>query len=212
MGLSFKGFLRASFLLATAGLLGCGESRLNDRWRAPVPKQQPAAVDSAAAYYIQVELGQDRFSLDPFEHLKDAVNGVDFYLPVSAKKYRTLERGNNLVDDFRAGSAILNGSFSATKLKVTEVPVVSTKADTTSYDVTLTLGQSRLSLDPFKHLKDALNEVEFKWDVPGEVYNNLNVGDDLIEGGFRVGSFLMQGSTSSWHLKVVRKNGPTPGK
>lgn len=101
-----------------------------------------------------------------------------------------------------------SGSFGDQELSVESIPQVSTNADKTACNVVLELRQSNFSLDVTKHIKNKFNAVKFEWQVPGSVYTNLNVGDDLIKDGFRSGSFVLKGSVGSWHLKVVEKKGP----
>lgn len=50
---------------------------------------------------IQVDLSQKRLSLNPFSHLKGAMNTVEFVLPVSCSFY----------DKVREGDQLLSGSF-----------------------------------------------------------------------------------------------------
>ena len=204
--------LAAVFLAAV--LAGCD----GNVQQQPAANANPAAAQAAApkaaekhgagAYYVQVRLKQSHFSLDLGTHIKDAANAVDFALPTAKARYEQLHKGQDLVDAFRAASAWISGSLGDTRLTVRDVPEVDSAADPSACRVQLELRQSHFNLSLSDHIKDAANAVKFDWDVPGNVYQNLNVGDDLIEHGFRAGSFVMHGSVGAWHLKVTEKKGP----
>lgn len=69
--------------------------------------------------YLEIELSQSRFSLDPLEHLKDGMNKVTFLLPVSCKFYSEVNIGDQLLKHrFRSGSFIVSGSMGKWSLKV----------------------------------------------------------------------------------------------
>jgi hypothetical protein len=192
---ALKKGLAAAFL--AVAMTGCDQ--------APQPPAQPAAT-----YYVDVDLRQSHSILfsDLDQHMKDAMNAVDFALPTSKARYQQLHEGEDLVDAFRAASFWISGTIGDTKLSVKDLPPVNPTADSSSCRVELELRQSHFNLSLSDHIKDAANAVKFDWDVPGDVYNNMKVGDDLIENGFRTGSFVMNGSVGNWHLKVLEKKGP----
>ncbi|TAL28953.1 MAG: hypothetical protein EPN97_13935 [Alphaproteobacteria bacterium] len=207
---AWKKGLTAIFM--AAALSGCdapppGQQPVNNR--ATTAAAQPVK-QQAGAYYVTVDLRQSHSILfsDPTEHIKDAVNAMQFALPTAKARYGQLHKGDNLVDKFRAASFWIEGNLGSTKMSVQEVPAVSETADTSACRVQLLLSQSNFTLDLAKHLKNSLNAVKFDWDVPADVYQNMKVGDDLIEHGFRAGSFIVKGSVGSWHLKVLEKKGP----
>lgn len=201
--------LSLAFAVATTGFLtGCQDN--NDRTNAQ-NRQPPAATEqfqqnAQEICTITVRLKQSRWSLDPFAHAKDAMNATEFTLPTACDTAGTLKSGDNLMESFRAGSLFLRGSLSDFKLTAKDVPQF-THEDETAYRVKLRLHQSRFSIDPLSHAKDWANAVEFYWDVPETAYEKMKIGDDLIDGGFRWGSLLVEGSTSSWALDVVEKVG-----
>ncbi|HYD18499.1 MAG TPA: hypothetical protein VEF76_08480 [Patescibacteria group bacterium] len=198
-----------SLVFAALALAGCDMPR-NDAQAPAAPGATAAQTQNAApAYYVTVDLRQSHFTLDPFEHARDSWNAVEFALPASKAQYDRLNKGDNLVDKFRSASFWIDGSIGSTKMTVEGKPAVRADADATAYKVKLQLYQSNLSLDPFKHLKNSGNAIEFNWEVPGNVYNEMKVGDDLIKDGFRTGSFVLKGSVGKWHLKVAEKNGPS---
>lgn len=69
-------------------------------------------------YVLSIKGKQSRFSLDLGEHAKDAMNAFTFDIPVDAVFYKSVSIGTELVDDFRSGSFIMNGSFGSMKLTV----------------------------------------------------------------------------------------------
>lgn len=198
----------AAAFLAAAALTGCDPA---PRQTASAPSHVSAtapAPKGADAYYVTVHLKQSHFSLDPGTHIKDAMNAVDFALPTAKARYEQLHRGEDLVDAFRAASFWIEGSVGDTKLTIKDVPAVDSAADASACRVRLELRQSHFNLDIGDHIRDHFNAVKFDWDVPGNVYQNLHVGDDLIAHGFRTGSLIVNGSVGSWHLKVIDKEGP----
>lgn len=87
------------------------------------------AIDSLALYNEQLKLGKTRyvitfegkqshFSLDISEHVKDEMNAFTFEIPVDAVYYRSVNIGDNIVDEFRTGSLFMKSSFGDMKLKV----------------------------------------------------------------------------------------------
>jgi hypothetical protein len=178
---------------------------------APQSATQTAPVKKGAgSYYVNVDLRESHSILfsDPSEHVRDAMNATQFALPTAKARYAQLHRGDNLVDKFRAASFWVGGSLGSTKMSVDEVPAVRDDADASACRVQFELSQSHFTLSLGQHLKDAGNKIKFDWDVPGDAYKNMNVGDDLIEHGFNTGSLIIRGRVGNWHLKVLEKKGP----
>lgn len=69
-------------------------------------------------FILKLELKQSHFSLDIGTHMKDSMNAIEFDIPVDEDFYKSVKVGTNIVDDFRAGSFIMNGSFGDWKMKV----------------------------------------------------------------------------------------------
>lgn len=69
-------------------------------------------------FILKIEFSQSRVSLDIWQHVKDGMNAGQFEIPVDKEFYDSVEVGTRLVDDFRAGSFILRGSFSSWNFKV----------------------------------------------------------------------------------------------
>ena len=72
------------------------------------------------------------------------------------------------------------------------------------YILKLRLKQSRVSLDLFEHAKDAMNAIEFEIPVDKEFYNQVSVGDEIVDN-FRAGSFIINGYFGSWDMKIKGK-------
>lgn len=71
-------------------------------------------------YVLKIRLKQNRFSLDIGEHMKDAMNAIEFELPVDEEFYNDVSIGTTITDQFRAGSFLLKGSFSSWNMTVTD--------------------------------------------------------------------------------------------
>ncbi|MCB9988715.1 MAG: hypothetical protein H6868_05180 [Rhodospirillales bacterium] len=162
--------------------------------------------------HVDVTLGQSRYSIDPFNHLKDFINETTFALPTSCEKMKTLKEGDDLVKKFRTGSLLTSGSLSGWDIEIKSVPSIEKPEDPSSCRLRLELRQSRYSFDPLAYAKDALNAVEFDWDVPCTVHDAVAVGQNLLNSDLRVGSVLIKQSISSWKLNVVEKKGTTQPK
>lgn len=69
--------------------------------------------DSAKApkYILKLRLKQAHFSLSIKKHIKDAVNAIDFEMPVDKEFYDSVSEGTEIIDKFRFGSFVLGGSF-----------------------------------------------------------------------------------------------------
>ncbi|PWK26848.1 hypothetical protein LV89_02054 [Arcicella aurantiaca] len=62
-------------------------------------------------YILKIKLKQSHFSLSIKKHIKDAVNAIEFELPVDKEFFDSVSEGTELVDNFRFGSMVLYGSF-----------------------------------------------------------------------------------------------------
>lgn len=76
--------------------------------------------------------------------------------------------------------------------------------DRNKYILTLKLKQSHFTLNLSKHIKDSVNAVEFNVAVDKDLYEDLDIGDDLFKS-FREGSFWTEGSIGSWSITVTDK-------
>lgn len=75
---------------------------------------------------------------------------------------------------------------------------------TPHYILKIRLKQSRVSLDIGKHIKDGMNAIEFELPVDKDFYNSVSVGTKITDE-FRTGSFILNGSFSSWDMTVKGK-------
>jgi hypothetical protein len=72
------------------------------------------------------------------------------------------------------------------------------------YFLKLRLKQSHLSLSIKKHIKDAVNSIEFELPVDKEFYDSVSEGTEIIDK-FRFGSFVLYGSLGDWEMTVKDK-------
>ena len=69
-------------------------------------------------YLLTLEIKQSTFTLDLAEHAKNAINAITLQIPVSHTFYNKVSIGQNISEEFKYGSLILNGDFSKLKVKV----------------------------------------------------------------------------------------------
>ncbi len=89
--------------------------------RPDVPTNDPIETvieDSSTRYILELRLRQERFSLNPFSHMKDAMNAIEFEIPVDKEFYDSVKEKQDIVNDFRSGSFIMEGTWSDWTLKV----------------------------------------------------------------------------------------------
>jgi len=72
------------------------------------------------------------------------------------------------------------------------------------YILKLKLKQSHLSLSISKHIKDAMNAIEFELPVDKDFYDSVSNGTEIIDQ-FRWGSLLLRGSMGDWKMTVISK-------
>lgn len=89
--------------------------------------------------------------------------------------------------------ALLNGKLKELKIY--------NSGRTPQYILKIRLKQSRVSLDIGKHIKDGMNAIEFELPVDKDFYNSVRVGTEITDE-FRTGSFILNGSFSSWNMSV----------
>ncbi len=69
-------------------------------------------------YLVEVKLKQKRISTDLGKHFKDSMNATEFWLPVDEKYFNSLSIGESLLNNFRLGSLVVNGTSSSWSIKV----------------------------------------------------------------------------------------------
>jgi len=73
-----------------------------------------------------------------------------------------------------------------------------------TYLLKLELRQEHITFDLDKHIKDAMNAVTFSIAVDKDFYDDVSVGDALLEK-FRSGSAWVEGSFGNWKITVKGK-------
>lgn len=72
---------------------------------------QQGKIPTKTKYILRLRLKQSHFSLSIKKHIKDAANAIEFEIPVDKEYFDSVEKGTEIVDDFRFGSFLLYGSF-----------------------------------------------------------------------------------------------------
>ena len=75
-------------------------------------------TEGLQTYVLTLSIKQTHFSLNLEDHMKDAMNELEFDIPVSKEFYDSVEKGDTLDDSFRMGSFLMKGSFGSWKVKV----------------------------------------------------------------------------------------------
>lgn len=76
------------------------------------------SFNSEPVYLLTLEIKQSTFTLDLAEHAKNELNAITLQIPVSYTFYNKVSIGQNISEEFKYGSLILNGDFSTLKVKV----------------------------------------------------------------------------------------------
>ena len=102
--------------LVCVGLLtSCGNSEELERLRKENTdlKAQLDLLNAAKKpkYILKLKLKQASFSLSVKKHIRNAINAIEYEIPVDKDFYESVSEGTELVDKFRFGSFILYGSF-----------------------------------------------------------------------------------------------------
>lgn len=77
-------------------------------------------------YVLELEISQTHVTLDIGEHLKDAANTITIPIQVSEEYYYSIQKGDTLSDEFRAGSFLFKGSIGSWDIKVVNKETVTT--------------------------------------------------------------------------------------
>src|ERR1700749_2830444 len=81
-----------------------------------------------------------------------------------------------------------------------------TKVVNCSKNITVELSQTSYTLNVWKHIRNAVNAVQFQLPISCDFYDQVQVGDDLLKKKFRWGSLAVHGSMGTWNLEVINKN------
>lgn len=105
--------------------------------------------------------------------------------------------GNNAeIENLKKENAALVAQINALK--------AGTYAKSPKYFLKLRLKQSHLSLSIKKHVKDAINAIEFELPVDKDFYDSVSEGTEIIDK-FRFGSFILYGNWGDWEMTVKEK-------
>lgn len=72
------------------------------------------------------------------------------------------------------------------------------------YILKLRLKQASLSLSIKKHIRNAVNALEFEIPVDKDFYDSVSEGTEIVDK-FRFGSFILYGSLGDWEMTVKDK-------
>lgn len=75
-------------------------------------------IGKRPVYILELELKQSHVSFDISKHAKDAMNTIKFEMAVDKDLYDGVNAGDNIIDNFRSGSLLMDGSFGNWKMKV----------------------------------------------------------------------------------------------
>ncbi|MCU0470264.1 MAG: hypothetical protein MUF58_16860 [Arcicella sp.] len=107
--------LSVAIILIMTACGGNSEVEQLRKENAALAAQVQALKNGSAAkppkYILKIRLKQSHFSLSIKKHIKDAVNAIDFEIPVDKEFYDSVSKGTEIIDDFRFGSLVLSGSF-----------------------------------------------------------------------------------------------------
>jgi len=105
-------------ILAVFFLVSCGNNeelenlkKENAALAAQVIALKEGANVKGPKYMLKLRLKQSHFSLSIKKHIKDAVNAVEFELPVDKEFYDSVSEGTEIIDKSRFGSMVLYGSL-----------------------------------------------------------------------------------------------------
>lgn len=112
------------FMVLSMSFLACNNTEIENLKKenaaliAQVNTLKSGANAKAPKYILKLRLRQSHFSLSIKKHIKDAVNSVDFEMPVDKEFFDSVRNGTEIIDNFRFGSFVLSGSFGDWELTV----------------------------------------------------------------------------------------------
>lgn len=92
----------------------------NAALNAQIDSLKAGAQTQSVKYILKLLLKQAHFSSSIKKYIKDAVNSIDFEMPVDKEFYDSVKVGTEIIDDFRFGSLVLSGSFGDWEMTVKE--------------------------------------------------------------------------------------------
>lgn len=84
----------------------------------------PSVGTGAEKYIVTFTIRQTHFTLNPFEHMKDNMNKIEFEVPVDKEYYDSVTINQVINDDFRFGSLVMHGSFGNWKVTISDKQIV----------------------------------------------------------------------------------------
>jgi hypothetical protein len=106
------------FFVACILFVSCGNNgeletlkKENAALAAQINALKSGADAKGPKYILKLHLQQSHLSLSIKKHVKDAINAIDFEIPVDKEFFDSVSKGTSIVDKFRFGSFILAGSF-----------------------------------------------------------------------------------------------------
>lgn len=105
------------FCIAVIFLSSCNNDEIeqlkkeNELLTAQVKALKEGGTAKSPKYFLKLRLKQSHFSLSIKKHIKDAVNSIEFELPVDKEFYDSVSEGTEIIDKFRFGSFVLYGSL-----------------------------------------------------------------------------------------------------
>ena len=76
--------------------------------------------DKPKIFILKLKIKQRSYSLNPWTHAKNAMNAMEFEIPVNEEYYNHHNVGDELASDFRVGSAIMHGAMGELVIRVSE--------------------------------------------------------------------------------------------
>lgn len=114
-------------LLLSLFLVSCGNNeelenlkKENIALAAQVKALKEGANAKGPKYMLKLRLKQSHLSLSIKKHIKDAVNAIEFELPVDKEFYDSVSEGTEIIDKFRFGSMVLYGTLGDWEMTVKE--------------------------------------------------------------------------------------------
>ncbi len=114
-----------------------------------------------------------------------------------------ISNANNELSSLHSQLSSKLGQVDVLQKKLEELKIYE-KGKIPKYILKLHLKQSHFSLSIKKHIKDAMNAIDFEMPVDKEFYNNVSIGSDIVDN-FRVGSCVLYGSFGDWKMTVKGK-------
>ena len=75
-------------------------------------------------YIVTLKIKQTHLTIDLSEHFKDALNDIEIPIEVSEDFYNSVDKGDELNEDFRIGSFIFKGSIGSWKVTIKDKEIV----------------------------------------------------------------------------------------